>query len=83
MSCRTFAVIVEPDRSQLIELARLVDDGRLRVEVAGAFALEEFAEAYAFASTGRRRGKVVMEVVPAEAASPRVLAASTADENNQ
>ena len=54
--------IVEPERSQLIELARLVDDGRLRVEVAEVFPLEDAAAAYEYGRTGRRRGKVVVQV---------------------
>lgn len=62
--------IVEPDRSHLIEIARLVDDGRLRVEVAEVFPLDDVAAAYEFARTGRRRGKVVVQVAAAE---PRVL----------
>jgi NADPH:quinone reductase-like Zn-dependent oxidoreductase len=65
LSARFF--IVEPERSQLIDLARLVDDGRLRVEVAGVFPLEDFAAAYDFARTAHRRGKVVVQVAAAEA----------------
>ena len=57
--------IVEPERSQLIELARLVDDGRLRVDVAEVFPLEDAAAAYEFARTARRRGKVVIRVTAA------------------
>ena len=64
LSARFF--IVEPERSQLIELARLVDDGKLRVEVAEVFPLEDFAAAYEFARTARRRGKVVVQVTAAE-----------------
>jgi len=64
LSARFF--IVEPERSQLIELARLVDEGRLRVEVAKVFTLEEFAAAYEFARTTRRRGKVVVRGTAAE-----------------
>ena len=60
LSARFF--IVEPERSQLIELARLVDDGKLRVDVAEVFPLEGFAAAYEFGRTGRRRGKVVVQV---------------------
>jgi len=60
LSARFF--IVEPERSQLIELARLVDDRRLRVDVAEVFPLEGFAAAYEFGRTGRRRGKVVVQV---------------------
>ena len=58
--------IVEPERSQLIELARLVDDGKLRTEVAEVFPLEDFAAAYEFARTARRHGKVVAEVLADE-----------------
>jgi NADPH:quinone reductase-like Zn-dependent oxidoreductase len=65
LSARHF--IVEPERSPLIELARLVDDGRLRVDVAQVFPLEDFAAAYEFARTARRRGKVVVQVAAAEA----------------
>jgi NADPH:quinone reductase-like Zn-dependent oxidoreductase len=64
LSARFF--IVEPERSQLIELARLVDDGRIRVEVAEVFPLEDFAAAYEFARTTRRHGKVVVQVATAE-----------------
>ena len=60
LSARFF--IVEPERSQLIELARFVDDGRLRVEVADVFPLEDAAAAYEYGRTGRRRGKVVVQV---------------------
>ena len=60
LSARFF--IVEPERLQLIELARLVDDGRLRVEVAEAFPLEDAAAAYEYGRTRRRRGKVVLQV---------------------
>jgi NADPH:quinone reductase-like Zn-dependent oxidoreductase len=60
LSARFF--IVEPERSQLMELARLVDDGRVRVEVAEVFPLEDAAAAYEFGRTGRRRGKVVVQV---------------------
>jgi NADPH:quinone reductase-like Zn-dependent oxidoreductase len=63
LSARFF--IVEADRGQLTELARLVDEGRLRVEVAEVFALEAAAEAYAFGRDAHRRGKVVLQVTHA------------------
>ncbi|HTE65565.1 MAG TPA: NADP-dependent oxidoreductase [Candidatus Binatia bacterium] len=63
LSARFF--IVEPERSQLIELARLVDDGRLRVDVAQVFPLEDFAAAYEYGRTARRRGKIVVQVTAA------------------
>jgi NADPH:quinone reductase-like Zn-dependent oxidoreductase len=65
LSARFF--IVEPVRSQLVELARLVDEGRIRAEVAAVFPLEDFAAAYEFARTTRRHGKVVVQVARAEA----------------
>lgn len=58
--------IVEPDRSQLIELARMADDGTLRTEVARVFPLEEASEAYAYAREAHPRGKVVLDVSAAE-----------------
>lgn len=63
LSARFF--IVEPERSHLIELARLVDEGRLRVEVAETFSLEDTAAAYEYGRTARRRGKVVIQVTEA------------------
>jgi len=60
LSARFF--IVEPERSHLVELSRLVDAGRLRIEVAQVFSLEDAAAAYTFGRTGRRRGKVVVQV---------------------
>ena len=66
LSARFF--IVEPDRAQLTELARLVDEGKLRVEVAEVFALEAAAEAYRY---GHRRGKVVLQ--PTEVAVGRPI----------
>ena len=69
LSARFF--IVEPDRAELTELARLVDDGKLRVEVAEVFPLEAAAEAYGY---GHRRGKVVLQ--PTQAAVGRPSASS-------
>lgn len=60
LSARFF--IVEPERSQLIELARLVDDGKLDVTVADVFPLEDAAAAYEYGRTSRRRGKIVVQV---------------------
>ena len=54
--------IVEPERSHLVEIARLVDEGRLRVDVAEVFPLEDVAAAYEFGRTARRRGKVILQV---------------------
>jgi NADPH:quinone reductase-like Zn-dependent oxidoreductase len=52
--------IVEPDRAGLIEIARLVDAGRLRVEVAKVFPLARAREAYETGLRDHPRGKIVL-----------------------
>lgn len=55
--------IVTPNRSQLGELAALVDSGRLRVEIAQTFPLENGREAFESGRRpGRRPGKTVIVV---------------------
>ncbi|MQY08521.1 NADP-dependent oxidoreductase [Actinomadura macrotermitis] len=53
--------IVEPDRAQLAELARLVDEGLLRPQVGAVYPLAEAREAFAAKQRGVP-GKVVLEV---------------------
>ncbi|BBX66169.1 hypothetical protein MSAS_53430 [Mycobacterium saskatchewanense] len=53
--------IVPPDRDQLTRLAALVDDGRLRVQIAATFPLGEGREAFESGQRpGRRPGKTVI-----------------------
>jgi NADPH:quinone reductase-like Zn-dependent oxidoreductase len=55
--------IVTPDRAQLVELAALVDSGRLRVEIAQTFPLAQGREAFESRhSPGRPAGKTVIVV---------------------
>jgi NADPH:quinone reductase-like Zn-dependent oxidoreductase len=54
--------VVEPDREQLLELARLVDAGELRAEVDSIFPLGEARPAFDRVETRGKRGKVVLEV---------------------
>ncbi|MEU4799785.1 NADP-dependent oxidoreductase [Streptomyces sp. NPDC023327] len=54
--------IVEPDRLGLLEIARLVDEGKLRVEIDTVLPLEEAAKAHAHGEQGRTRGKIVLRV---------------------
>ncbi|HEU4656522.1 MAG TPA: NADP-dependent oxidoreductase [Capillimicrobium sp.] len=54
--------VVEPDRGGLLELARLVDDGRLRPVVDRVFSLEDAAAAHAHGEAGHVTGKLVLEV---------------------
>ncbi|CAN7455184.1 NADP-dependent oxidoreductase [Microbacterium sp. LjRoot45] len=55
-------VWVRPDAAQLGELAALVADGTLRVEIAATFPLDEGAAAYAQLEEGHTRGKIVVTV---------------------
>jgi NADPH:quinone reductase-like Zn-dependent oxidoreductase len=54
--------IVEPNREQLSEVSRLLDAGTLHSFVEAVFTLEQAREAYARASRGGMRGKVVLQV---------------------
>jgi NADPH:quinone reductase-like Zn-dependent oxidoreductase len=54
--------IVEPSREQLVELARLVDSGELRVAIDSTFALSEAPAAFERSLASGKRGKVVLRV---------------------
>ncbi|MFI1682157.1 NADP-dependent oxidoreductase [Streptomyces sp. NPDC020607] len=54
--------IVEPDRLGLLEIARLVDEGKLRVEIDTVIPLEDAAKAHARGELGRTQGKIVLKV---------------------
>ena len=53
--------IVEPSRTQLAEIARLIDGGALRPVVGAVFPLAQAQQAY---ECKPLRGKVVLEVIP-------------------
>ena len=55
-------VFVRPNAEMLAGLVRLVDDGRLRVEVARTFPLEQAAQAHELIEGGHVRGKLVLTV---------------------
>ncbi|WP_370619759.1 NADP-dependent oxidoreductase [Mumia sp. Pv 4-285] len=55
-------VWVRPDSDDLAELARLIDQGVISVEVAEVFDLEHAADAHRAVETGHTRGKVVVRV---------------------
>ncbi len=55
-------VFVQPRSDQLGDLARLVADGSLLVEVAATFPLSDIAAAHEQSETGHGRGKVVVTV---------------------
>jgi NADPH:quinone reductase-like Zn-dependent oxidoreductase len=54
--------VVEPNREELLELARLADDGKLRPEIDSTFELEDAPAAFARVSERGKRGKVVLQV---------------------
>ncbi|MEU6991204.1 NADP-dependent oxidoreductase [Streptomyces sp. NPDC046465] len=54
--------VVEPDRLGLLEVARLVDEGKLRVEIDTVIPLEEAAKAHTRGEQGRTQGKIVLSV---------------------
>ena len=55
-------VFVRPDRGHLDALAGLVDEGRLRVNVARTFDLDDIAEAHRLSQGGHPRGKIAVRV---------------------
>jgi NADPH:quinone reductase-like Zn-dependent oxidoreductase len=54
--------IVEPDREQLEELAKLIDTGSLKSIVAAVLPLARARDAFEMGLTGHTRGKIVLQV---------------------
>jgi NADPH:quinone reductase-like Zn-dependent oxidoreductase len=54
--------IVEPDRSQLVELARLAETGEMVPAIDSTFALERARDAFDRVAAQGKRGKVVLDV---------------------
>jgi len=54
--------VVEPDRDQLVELAKLAADGTLRPAIDSVFPLEDARAAFDRVMASGKRGKVVIEV---------------------
>ncbi|BDM70740.1 NADPH:quinone reductase [Streptomyces nigrescens] len=59
---RTTPFLVEPDGAALAQVARLISDGALSVEVADVLPLERAADAHHLGETQRTRGKIVLKV---------------------
>lgn len=55
-------VFVRPDRDGLDALARLVDEGKLRIEIARTFPLDELADAHQLSQERHVRGKIAVTV---------------------
>jgi NADPH:quinone reductase-like Zn-dependent oxidoreductase len=58
---RTVVFIQEASRAQLIELARLVDEGHLHPQVGGVYPLSEAAEAFRSKAAGGIPGRIVIQ----------------------
>ena len=58
---RTVFFIQEFSRAQLIELARLVDEGHLHPQVGGVYPLAEAAEAYSAKAAGGIPGRIILQ----------------------
>ncbi len=57
----TVVFVQEPSRAQLIELARLVDEGHLRPQVGAVYPLPEAAKAYSAKAVGGIPGRIVLQ----------------------
>ncbi len=58
---RTVVFIQESSRAQLIELARLVDEGHLRPQVGAVYPLAQAAKAYRAKASGGIPGRIVLQ----------------------
>ena len=58
---RSVVFVQESSRAQLIELARLVDEGHLRPQVGGVYPLAQAAEAYSAKAAGGMPGRIVLQ----------------------
>jgi NADPH:quinone reductase-like Zn-dependent oxidoreductase len=54
--------VVEPNRGQLGDIARLIDAGQLRPSVEAVYPLAQGREAYTRAAQGHLRGKIVLRI---------------------
>jgi NADPH:quinone reductase-like Zn-dependent oxidoreductase len=58
---REIFFIQESNRAQLVELARLVDEGHLRPQVGGVYPLAQAVEAYSAKAAGGIAGRIVLQ----------------------
>ncbi|MEV0739421.1 NADP-dependent oxidoreductase [Streptomyces sp. NPDC050549] len=62
LGVRAVRMLVDADRADMEAVAELVEAGKLRATIAGAFPLAEAAEAHRLGGTGRTSGKLVLTV---------------------
>lgn len=77
-----FSILVEPNREELVEIARLVDAGEVKPVVDAIFPLTRAREAFERGLSGHNRGKTVLttegilscsKISPATTAAPRTI----------
>jgi NADPH:quinone reductase-like Zn-dependent oxidoreductase len=56
-------VFVQPNREQLTEIAKLVDEGKIRPVVETVLPLSQARQAQEFSQAGHTRGKIVLQVI--------------------
>jgi len=57
-----FSILVEPNRKELVEIARVIDAGEVKPVVDAVFPLSRAREAYERGLRGHNRGKIVLKV---------------------
>ncbi|MER5940517.1 MULTISPECIES: NADP-dependent oxidoreductase [unclassified Streptomyces] len=62
LGVRAVRMLVDADRAGMRAIVDLVEQGKLRPEIAGTFPLADAAEAHALGDTGRTTGKLVLTV---------------------
>ncbi|ANS69916.1 zinc-binding oxidoreductase [Streptomyces lincolnensis] len=62
LGVRALRMLVDADRAGMEAIVGLVEEGKLRATIAGAFPLADAAEAHALGDTGRTTGKLVLTV---------------------
>ncbi|MBK3563759.1 MULTISPECIES: NADP-dependent oxidoreductase [unclassified Streptomyces] len=62
LGVRAVRMLVDADRADMEAIAELVEAGKLRATIAGAFPLADAAEAHTLGATGRTAGKLVLTV---------------------
>jgi NADPH:quinone reductase-like Zn-dependent oxidoreductase len=60
LGVRALRMLVDADHHGMAAIAGLVEEGRLRAEIAGTFPLAEAAKAHELGDTGRTTGKLVL-----------------------
>jgi NADPH:quinone reductase-like Zn-dependent oxidoreductase len=59
---RATGFLAQPNGDELRQIAMLVDDGKIKPEVARVFPLKDVAKAHQLSETGHVRGKIVLKV---------------------